>query len=197
MCSHVLPRLHFPHWRRTRLRSHVKVPGWKVALELSIIIFQISYTRPKPFSKGWVRCSSALKWVSDYFTLTGRHLMSSLALCNQDIATEVTFDAASSVLFFTIRIMWAMRWWHWFISFDIVFRGFQTTPTLRNAVASAWASGEHVIRWHWRPWLIYACLNHDCIRVKLPGLHSPTTGLCNRGCQHEQGDWGNWEVAEG
>jgi hypothetical protein len=35
------------------------------------------------------------------------------------------------------------------------------------------------------------------VRVKLPGLHSPAAGLCNRGCQHEQGDRGNWEVAEG
>jgi len=56
----------------------------------------------------------------------------------------VTFDAASSVFSFTIRI-----------------RGFQTTPTLRNAVESTWASG-----------------------------------LCNRGCQHEQGDRGNWEARD-
>ena len=37
-----------------------------------------------------------------------------------------------------------------FISFDLVFRGLQTAPALRNAVESTWTSGEHVhvIRWH-------------------------------------------------
>ena len=147
---------------------HMKVPGWKVALELSIIIFQISHTRRKTFAKGWVRCSSALKWVSGYLTLTSRHLMSSLALCNQDSNGGDVWCSFLCFLFYDKNKVSAVRWRHWFISFDLVVRGFQTTPTLRNAVESTWASGEHVIRWHWRPWLIYACLNHDSYSCETP-----------------------------
>ena len=75
--------------------------------------------------------------------------MSSLALCNQDSNGGVTFDAASSAFFFTLRTRCLQRVDDiGFISFDLVFRGLQTTPTLRNAVESTWTSGKHVISWH-------------------------------------------------
>ena len=64
---------------------------------------------------------------------------------------EVTFDAASFAFFFTLRTRCLQRIdGIGFVSFDLVFRGLQTTytPTLRNAVESTWTSGKHVIRWH-------------------------------------------------